>query len=151
MTFSLNLIIKDFQNDNLIHIKKNINEYTFNCTCGTSYCHHLDYIIHRISSDINNKVCDNDEYFKLIGFNSIESLKISVKEDEKYIHPVFIQFFNNKFHIECSCNNKNCYYSQYAVIELISEYLKKKELISNMNNDILMLKEIESDLTNLKL
>jgi len=150
MTFSLNLIIKDFQNDNLIHINKKINEYTFNCTCNIPYCHHLDYIIHRISLDINNKVCDDDEYFKLLGFNSIESLKLSIKEDEKYIHPVFIQFINNKFHIECSCNNKNCYYSQYAVIELISEYLKKKELVSNINNDILMLKEIESDLTNLK-
>lgn len=149
MVFSLNLIIKDLRNDNLININKRKNEYFFSCTCGINYCHHLDYIIHKISSDINNKIC-YDEYFKIIGFNSIEHLKISIKENDNYIHDVLLKFCNGNFQINCSCNNNECYYCKYAIIELISDYLKKKESMNNMNNDILMLKEIESDLFNLK-
>ena len=56
MTISLNFIIKDFKNDNLINIVKKSNEYIFNCSCGVNYCHHLDYIIHKISADTNNKI-----------------------------------------------------------------------------------------------
>jgi hypothetical protein len=150
MIISLNFIIKDFKNDNLINIVKKSNEYMFNCSCGVNYCHHLDYIIHKISADTNNKIC-YDDHFKIIGFDCIEYLQISIQENDKFIHNVLIQFLNNHFEITCSCKNSECYYCKYAVIELISDYLKKKDLVNTINNDILLLQEIENDLDKLQI
>ena len=72
MINSLNLILKDFsKNDNLIKIlKKHDGDFDFYCTCGNQYCHHLDYIIHTISNDINNKIYER--CYQIVGFDNIE-------------------------------------------------------------------------------
>lgn len=150
MTISLNFIIKDLKNDNLINIIKKNNEYIFNCTCGVNYCYHLDYIIHKISCDVNNKIY-YDDYFKLIGFDSVEYLQIKIQENNNLIHEIIIKYIIDHFEINCSCKNNECYYCKYAIIELISEYLKKKDLINTMNNDILLLQEIGNDLQNFQI
>ena len=125
---SLNLIIKDFlNNDNLIYINSN---YKFCCSCGTEYCHHLDYVIHCITQSLNNKPIDNN-YFKIIGFNNIESLKLSICYDKNLYHDIEIKFYDNKFHFNCLCRDTNYFNLKYSVINFISNYLKNKEKVTN--------------------
>ena len=130
---SLNLIIKDFlNNDNLIFIN---NNNKFHCSCGKEYCHHLDYVIHCITQSLNDKPIDNN-CFKIIGFNDIECLKLSTYYEQNTCHTVEIKFYNNNFHFNCLCSNSNCFNLKYSVINFISNYLKNKEkVINNLKND----------------
>ena len=125
---SLNLIIKDFlNNDNLIYINDNNKFY---CSCGTEYCHHLDYVIHCITQSLNNKPIDNN-CFKIIGFKNIETLKLSIYYDKNLYHDIEIKFYDNKFHFNCLCRDTNYFNLKYSVINFISNYLKNKEKITN--------------------
>ena len=125
---SLNLIIKDFlNNDNLIFIN---NNNKFHCSCGKEFCHHLDYVIHCITQSLNDKPIDNN-CFKIIGFNYIESLKLSIYYDENLYHDIEIKFYDNKFYFNCLCNNSNYFNLKYSIISFISNYLKNKEKVTN--------------------
>ena len=140
MSNSLNLIIKDYcNNDNLINICKENNLYEFTCTCGKKYCHHLDYVIHRISSDFN-QLYQKDDYFQIIGYSNYEYLKIDITNTtNNNIYEIIINFENNVFNVKSEIFSNNCFYSKYAVIDLISNYLKQKENhISNDNEDNLI-------------
>ena len=151
MIDSLNLILKDFsKNDNLIKIfKKTDVDFEFYCSCGNQYCHHLDYVIHTISNDINNKIYE--KCFQIIGFDNIEYIDISRIDEYNNVHNIFFNIRNNRFNLGCSCRNNNCFYSKYAIINIISCYLKKKEIMNNLENDKLLLGKIENELINMKI
>ena len=150
MINSINLILKDFnKNDNLICIKKINSDFDFYCSCGSQYCHHLDYIIHTISNDINNK--DYEKCYQIVGFDNIEYIDISQSDEYNNVHNIFFNFRNNRFNLGCSCGDNNCFYSKYAIINIISSYLKKKEIMNNLENDKLLLGKIENQLINMKI
>lgn len=148
MLNSINLILKDFQkNDNLINITKFENDYEFSCTCGKEFCYHLDYVINTISNDINKKKSKKCLIIK--GFDKLESININMNDNNNSLHKISIQYQNDSFKLNCSCLSEKCFYARYAVIDLITNYLKKKETINNLENDLFLLKKIEEDLSNL--
>lgn len=150
MVNSLNLILKDFNNnDNLINIINNKNDFEFNCTCGKKYCYHLDYIIHDISNDINNK--NVDKLYNIIGFDSLETMLIEQVDNYGCIHTVILNFIKDEFKLKCSCENDNCFVSKYSIINLISNYLKKKELHYSCGNNESLTKDFYIDLEKLKI
>lgn len=148
MLNSINLILKDFQkNDNLINITKFENDYEFGCTCGKEFCYHLDYVINTISNDINKKKSKKCLIIK--GFDKLECININMNDNNNLLHKILIQYENDSFKLNCSCLSEKCFYARYAVIDLITNYLKKKETINNLENDLTLLKKIEEDLSNL--
>lgn len=144
----INLILKDFeQNDNIIYISKSNDDYEYNCTCGKNYCHHLDYVIHSITQDFNKKY--NKKCYELKGFMPFEYITKNIYDDNYFLHNIKITYDNQYFDIQCSCNSKDCFYLHLTKIDLITTYLKKKEIQSNLEQDIIILDEIQDDLKKL--
>lgn len=148
MKNSMNLIIKDFnKNDNLINILKYNNQFKFNCSCGNQYCHHLDYIINTISSDVNNIKCE--KCFKIIGYDDFEFINFQEKDELNNDHNIIFYYKDNKFHIKCSCKNLNCFHSKNSIFNLISNYIKNKELDYEYKNEYILTQKLESEMNNL--
>jgi len=140
MTSVLNLIIKEnYMIDNIISIYRENNEYIFNCSCGKYCCTHLDYIIYCLTHSMNS------ESITIVGFTHEEYLDISFN-NIKFNHTIIIKFTENKFIIECSCNNINCEQRNYSINYLLNNYLCKKEKYSNLSLD-----NIENNMNNLKI